>query len=129
MKRNFVSGIIEDTLAKKPYGKHFAGLLFDGLVPASFDQVKLATECLKNLTSEDFMQLAQAESDRMVVYERKFKNTVGNSLENELSKIILRYQTEGKQVVSADNGKNKKKVRINEEPRQYGGEEEYQNQI
>ncbi len=58
IKRNFVAGIIEETLTKKPYGKHFAGLLFDGLVPTSLDRVKLTTECLKNLTSEDFMQLA-----------------------------------------------------------------------
>jgi hypothetical protein len=58
IRRNFVAAIVEETLTKKPYGKHFAGLLMDSLIPTSFERVKLATECLKNLTSEDFMQLA-----------------------------------------------------------------------
>ncbi|MFS8159952.1 MAG: hypothetical protein ACMG6E_07025 [Candidatus Roizmanbacteria bacterium] len=53
----------------------------------------------------------------MQQYERIYTNISGNSLENELSKIILRYQTEGKPVASANDVKNKKKVRINEEPR------------
>ncbi len=64
----------------------------------------------------------------MAGYERIYTNISGNSLENELSKIILRYQTEGKPAVTVNDGKSKKKVRINEEPRGYG-EEEYSNQI
>lgn len=58
IKRNFVSGIIEDTLTKKPYAKIYAGLLFESKFLNVVDPTKAAIECLKNLTSEDFMQLA-----------------------------------------------------------------------
>lgn len=96
IKRNFVSGIIEDTLTKKPYAKIYAGLLFENKFLNVVDPTKAAIECLKNLISEDFMQLAQAESERMAEYEKKYKNIQGNTFESELSKIVLRYQTEGK---------------------------------
>jgi len=39
-----------------------------------FDLAKIARECLKNLTGEDFMQLAQTEAHTMGVYENQFQN-------------------------------------------------------
>lgn len=60
------------------------------------DPARLARECLKNLTAEDFMQMSQMEGPSMLLYEKRYVAHQGNAAENELAKIILRYQNEGK---------------------------------
>ena len=61
VKRNFVQGVIEDTLSKKPYVKSLTLLLLEQAVPASLEKSKVVKECLKHLTGEDFFQLAASE--------------------------------------------------------------------
>ena len=60
----------------------------------------------------------------MAMYEQNFRNLQGNSYENELAKITFRYQNEGKPEVSSIDAKKKKNVRINEEAREYRGDNE-----
>ena len=60
----------------------------------------------------------------MSTFEGKYKNLQGNAVENDLAKIIHRYQTEGKSDPAQSENKNKKKVRINEEAREYEQVEE-----
>lgn len=57
IKKNFVTSIIEETLTKRPYTKQMVLLLLEGSFAKTFDLTKLTRECLKNLISEDFMQI------------------------------------------------------------------------
>lgn len=60
----FVKEIIEDILTKRPFSKHSTLLLLDTNQFPTIQQgeiAKLARECFKNLTSEDFMHLAQSD--------------------------------------------------------------------
>lgn len=69
-------------------------VLLEGSYPKEFDSAKFARECLKNMSSEDFLQLYQEKC--MEDYEKKYRNPQGNKYENEMAKIIERYLTEGK---------------------------------
>ena len=113
VRKTYATIIIEEILTKKPFTKHLTlALLDDNVSKSVFDVVKLARECLKNLTSEDFAQLHMAVS--MQDYEQMYKNIQGNNLENELAKIVLRYATEGKPEPVAPHDM-KKQVRFDEE--------------
>jgi len=57
LRRSFSVAIIEETLTKKPYVKTLTQLLLEDKLTKTHDQQKIARECLKNLTSEDFVQL------------------------------------------------------------------------
>jgi hypothetical protein len=60
-------------LAKRPYVKHLVPVLIErGLPGGEMDLEKIARECLKHLTSEDLMQLAQSQGQTMSEYERQF---------------------------------------------------------
>jgi secreted Zn-dependent insulinase-like peptidase len=95
-RQTYISSILEETITKRPYAKHLTILLLQGSLNKYVDGSKLAIECLKNLTSEDFMQLYYLQGDSMEEYERLYPNVQGNNLENELAKIMLRYSNEGK---------------------------------
>jgi hypothetical protein len=56
----------------------------------------LAKECLKNLVGEDFLYFADRDHLVFETYEQKYNNIQGNALENDLARIVLRYQTEAK---------------------------------
>lgn len=91
-----MTSIIDETLTRRPYVKHLATFLLNGNYLQTVDGAKLARESLKNLTSEDFMQLYHMEGAQMAEYERLYPNIQGAQLENELAKITLRYQNEGR---------------------------------
>lgn len=57
-RKPFASTIVEDIFTRKPYVKYLTYLLLESTVPATFERAKIARECLKNLTAEDFTQLA-----------------------------------------------------------------------
>lgn len=58
------------------------------------------------------MQLAQTNAQTMSDHERKYKNPQGLTLENELAKIIIRYQNEGRPDSLAYLSEGKKQVRF-----------------
>ena len=89
-------GIIEEVLTKKPFVKHLLTVLLEGSISSDLDLVKITRECLKNLTAEDFMQLAQRDLQSMLDYERKYFDIQGTDFENELAKIMLRFGNEGR---------------------------------
>jgi hypothetical protein len=59
------------------------------------DVNKAARECLKNISSEDLLQLYYNYSD-MADFEKKYQNVQGDSFENQLAKIMNRYKNEAK---------------------------------
>jgi hypothetical protein len=87
--RLYESGLIEDCLARRPYARQLALVLLEGSHPQQLDSAKIARECLKNMSSEDFLQLFEAQV--MEPYEKKYRNTQGNRYENEMAKIVERY--------------------------------------
>ena len=94
-QKNLFTAIFEETFSKKPYAKHLTLALLENELPTTvFDTAKLARECLKNLTSEDLVQLHIAAN--MSVFEERYTNIEGTAVENELAKIVLRYVNEGK---------------------------------
>lgn len=111
--------IIEDTLTKKPYVKNITLVLFENPKPA---YQKTARECLKNLTSEDFMQLYQLEQATMNELEKRLRNTQGHDTEHELAKIVNRYQTEGKPEFHYSSSESRKQVRFEEQSAFAGGQ-------
>lgn len=74
MKLTYIQSIIEETLTKRPYVKHLTSLMLSATLFTTIDGGRLARECLKNLTAEDFMQLAYMEGAGMVEYERAYSN-------------------------------------------------------
>ena len=94
---SLTAGVLEEVFTKKPYARHLVLILLEGgLIGNNLDLSKLARECLKNLTSEDFMHLAQTQRQQMEEYENRYDNLHGNKLENELAKIMKRYANEGR---------------------------------
>lgn len=94
--------LVEDVLTKRPYSKVLALTLLN---PSSelrtgdtwFDLAKLARECLKSLTGEDFKQIYISHREVMRDFEGYYTEIAGPSaLENELAKIVMRYGKEGK---------------------------------
>ena len=85
--------------------------------------IRSMQESLKNLTEEDFAQLAQAE-ERMQRYEERYQDTQGTGLENELARIIKRYAKEGKNEQYMSDGRNRQKVRFQEEAEEFRQQEE-----
>lgn len=86
------------------------------------DQAKVARECLKSLTSEDLMQIAQSQHAQIInenerIYSRFDLN--GNQLENEIAKILSRYNKEGRSQQQSNYDQNynsdKKQVRFDEQ--------------
>lgn len=116
LRHHYVSNILEETLTKRPYAKHLTALLLQRDLMTTVDGSKLTRECLKNLTSEDLMQLSHMEGVSMVEYERAYPNVQGSAYENELAKIMLRYNNEGKP--SLYNA-NRKQVTFDERDRSY----------
>ena len=57
---------------------------------------RLARECLKSLTAEDLKQIHMEHKEIMVDFESAYNDIQGKKLENELSKIVMRYNKEGK---------------------------------
>jgi hypothetical protein len=51
---------------------------------------------MKNLTSEDLWLCYKFDSALMADCERRFNDIQGSKLENEISKIMLRYANEGR---------------------------------
>src|SRR3569833_3157163 len=110
---------MDDTITKRPYVKHLTLFFFQFPTVAA---PKTVRECLKNLTSEDFMQMAHQEWSSMNEFEKKFKNTQGQNTEHELAKIINRYQAEGKPDQYASGADSRKQVRFEEQSAFYQGE-------
>ena len=101
LRRHFIQGIVEDLLVKKPFVKVLAVELLtaSSVIRSSeslVDVPRLAIECLKSLSSEDLRQLHLEQKDLMTEFETKYTDIQGNSLDNDLSKIVLRYVKEGK---------------------------------
>ena len=61
-----------------------------------FDLAKLARECLKVLSAEDLRQLYLKQVSLLQSHEEFYTDINGSTLHNELSKIVLRYEKEGK---------------------------------
>ena len=61
IRKTYFISLVEDCLSKKPFAKHLVPVLIEKVAvlvgSADLDFVKVARECLKSLTSEDFMQL------------------------------------------------------------------------
>jgi hypothetical protein len=51
---------------------------------------------MKNLTSEDLWLFYLFDTNLMADCERRFNDIQGNTLQNEISKIMLRYANEGR---------------------------------
>ena len=101
VRKSCALALVEDILSKKPFTKHLTLALLEQRVPkAVFDVTKLATECLKTLTSEDLTQLNLVVPQIMADSERRYKDIQGNTFENELAKIMMRYNNEGKPEVA-----------------------------
>jgi len=98
---------VEECLVKKPFVKVFAielltvSSLIRSVSEPLFDLPFLAVECLKNLSAEDLRQLHLEHKDMMTVFETQYNEIQGNSLDNELAKIMSRYIKEGKPQVQA----------------------------
>jgi hypothetical protein len=60
-KRQYISNIIEECLTRRPYSKHLVCVLIESTLKSEKDLPRLAKECLKNVTSEDLMQLAVSD--------------------------------------------------------------------
>ena len=89
-------------MTKKPYTKFLALFLLDAETLkegiSCIDLAKVARECLKSLSSEDLMQYGQSPAAQLLrKAEIQFTDINGFALENELAKIIFRYEKEGKQ--------------------------------
>lgn len=97
-KKAFVQGVIEESLTKRPYNKHLVITLADGQLSGVSDSelAKIARECLKTLTSEDLMHLADKDGQNMVEYERRYQGLQSSDLDNEIAKIMARYGNEGR---------------------------------
>lgn len=63
------------------------------------------------MTGEDLFHLYLMDNEGMADYERKYTNISGNSFENEMAKIVLRYKNEGKPEFQNES---KKQVRFEE---------------
>lgn len=100
-KRALQRDVIAECLSRRPYSKHLFVALAEGLTKSQGDQAKLARDCLKSLTSEDLMLMAQFDHQQMADFERKYSSVDissenGNSLEVELARIVTRYAKEGR---------------------------------
>lgn len=101
-RRAFSIALVEDILVKRPFAKVFTMILLNissvlrEPEEPSFDLVRLARECLKNLASEDLRALHFDHQEVMAEFEAMYAEIQGSLLENELAKIMLRYSKEGK---------------------------------
>lgn len=77
VRKQYVKEVVEECLTKRPYAKHLVLCIAEGGLKSETDLPRIARECLKHLTSEDFMQMAHAVPDKMADYERRFANIEG----------------------------------------------------
>lgn len=96
----YFTTIIEENLTRRPYAKHLTQVVLEGELASHFDLTKVTLECLKNMTNEDFMQLFIIDAINMAEYSSKYQNIHGNAYENELAKLMLRYNNEGRSSVA-----------------------------
>jgi hypothetical protein len=102
LRRLFSLSLVEDVLTKRPFSKVLAltllNLTSDLRTQGSqwFDLAKLARECLKSLTGEDFRQLYIRHREVMHEFEEFYTDINGSAVDNELAKIVMRYGKEGK---------------------------------
>jgi hypothetical protein len=102
LRRVFSLALVEDVLTKRPYSKVLALTLLNLTSDLRtqgqqwFDLAKLARECLKSLTGEDFRQLYISHREVMNEFEGFYIDINGNGVDNELAKIVMRYGKEGK---------------------------------
>ena len=117
-RKAFVAGVVDEVLTRRPYNRHTLYVLIENAdrFQAGADLAKLARELLKSLSSEDLMQLANADAETMAEYERRFQNPMGDAFENEIAKIMGRYAKDGRLESQAPIGfEQRKQVRFNEE--------------
>ena len=107
LRRTYSICIVEDILTVRPFTKHLALLILQRNECVSndwYDLIKLSRECLKNLTAEDLRQIyVLAGIYQMAEFENKYNDINGGNVENELSKIVLRYVKEAKPKVIIDH--------------------------
>ena len=100
LRRIYSLALVEDVLSKRPFSKVLALTLLninsDLRQGSWFDFAKLARECLKSLTGEDFRQLYIQHREVMQDFENYYVNINGSAVDNELAKIVMRYVKEGK---------------------------------
>ncbi len=102
LRRLYSLSLVEDVLTKRPFSKVLAltllNLSSDLRTQGSqwFDLAKLARECLKSLTGEDFRQLYIRHREVMQEFEDFYIDINGSAVDNELAKIVMRYGKEGK---------------------------------
>ena len=100
LRVSFTTAIIDECLTKRPYAKHLTLILLEGAVSnTNADLAKLARECLKNLSPEDFVHLHSFSGDSMSDYERRYRDINGSKFENEVAKILQRYAVEGRSLI------------------------------
>jgi hypothetical protein len=118
VKKTYVQGIIEESLTKRPYNKHLVITLIDGHLTGVSDEelARIARECLKTLTSEDLMHLADKDGQNMVEYERRYQGLQSSNFDIEVAKILARYGNEGRNESMAPQAiESRKQVRFNED--------------
>lgn len=64
--------------------------------PKDVDTAKLARECLKNMTGEDFIHLFWSNDESVRDFEHRFRNASAEGFEGEMSKLAMRYRNEGR---------------------------------
>lgn len=100
LRRTYSMCIVEDIFTMRPFTKHLAFVLLERREDVFidwYDIIKLSRECLKNLTAEDLRQIhILAGNPTMAYFERTYNDINGGTVDNELSKIVLRYVKEGK---------------------------------
>lgn len=100
LRRIISIALVEDVITKRSYGKVLALTLLNFTSELRegqwYDLAKLARECLKSLTGEDFKQLYIQHREVMHDYEAYYTDINGSTVDNELAKIVMRYGKEGK---------------------------------
>ncbi len=105
-------------MTKRPYNKHLVITLIDGHLTGVSDEelARIARECLKTLTSEDLMHLADKDGQNMVEYERRYQGLQSSNFDIEVAKILARYGNEGRNESMAPQAiESRKQVRFNED--------------
>lgn len=103
-----MTSIVDEVLTKRPYVRVMVPVLnSNNTITSEEERSKYARECLKNLQSEDLVYLHVV--DAMSQYETVYTNINGNSFENEMAKIMLRYKNEGKPAIQEGAPFNERK--------------------
>ena len=98
VRTKMIHQIVEELLTRRPFVSPLVlGLTQIEEAKQGPEGKRVAAQCLRNLTGEDFVQMFWSGGDKVEALENNFSNVVGDSFENHMAKISQRYKNEGKQ--------------------------------